>query len=834
MRYWRDGLRNLAGKCGPCLLLILRSHYLHQVMTGCWIIIKVLALGLFFAWAVGVPASWVTNRVNDRLNPVSLTGTRVTWSPLQGFILHRAVLADTSTGPSARCEADALSLHPDYRALVQGEWVFVRLEVSQGAVIVPVDAQEAMAEDSVSLLSHIDADIRLAKRSAEITASCTTELETQLNIIGSISYPDAVTTSDRGDGSVSVFLGQVLAFLDKPRSWTGMLLQHAELFDFSAPPLADIQFFVSTDDPALNIFSLLWRSTGFNYRGADFDGWLLEAHYHDKMITLDNLVIDEGAHRVRVEGAYSIDDDMLECRAYGDLSPSKAVLFAPQQIRELILENGGLHGKALSGEAWVGPCTLDQSPRHWGLWLSLEQGETCDVPIESAFVSLKCEQDRFIIKDVFLRAGSGPGSGTLQFNSISDASQRLHSGDITVALDLRLFKNYLPGWLRNIVHMFDTEVSPLSFNGSFSSRMGVPRSTEVHGNLHATNLVFRGASLTGLDAYLAYSNEVLQLNPAQLTCGTGAVSGSLRLDFGSGQHDLDVTVTTNPRHVAPVVSRRFAEMFQPYRFSDDILLRITGRVDVLHDAATDLQISASGRNIGVRNIVFDRLSFASQRGPGWLSVTNATGSLCDGVVTGRLNIVFGADSDQASAELYASDISMSRFMPMLKGASSTGHEGRLSFSLNLAGPHPDTPLWTNWVGAGSLRIKDGRLLTIPLFGGLSTLLGKIYPGLGFSEQNLAEATFIFRDGGMYTDDLKLEGGMVSLAARGRYTWDDRLDFKVQVRPFRDGSVASAVRLVTLPLSKLLEFKVKGSLGNPLWQDDPSPENSAAVSEADSP
>ena len=59
--------------------------------------------------------------------------------------------------------------------------------------------------------------------------------------------------------------------------------------------------------------------------------------------------------------------------------------------------------------------------------------------------------------------------------------------------------------------------------------------------------------------------------------------------------------------------------------------------------------------------------------------------------------------------------------------------------------------------------------------------------------------------------------MLSLGAKGSYSWKDELDFYVKVQPFRDGSLASALRIVTLPLSFILELEMTGPFKNPRWR-----------------
>jgi len=68
-----------------------------------------------------------------------------------------------------------------------------------------------------------------------------------------------------------------------------------------------------------------------------------------------------------------------------------------------------------------------------------------------------------------------------------------------------------------------------------------------------------------------------------------------------------------------------------------------------------------------------------------------------------------------------------------------------------------------------------------------------------------------------TDKVKIEGSVLSLKGRGQCGFDKDVDFHVQVKLMKDNNVvARLVQLVTLPLSKLFEFRLRGSLEDPRW------------------
>ncbi len=170
------------------------------------------------------------------------------------------------------------------------------------------------------------------------------------------------------------------------------------------------------------------------------------------------------------------------------------------------------------------------------------------------------------------------------------------------------------------------------------------------------------------------------------------------------------------------------------------------------------------------------------------------------------------------AVLDAADINFHSLMRERLGKDAAPYEGRLSLQLRLAGPM-DARALDQAAGQGRLRIANGRIFQIPLFGGLSDLLGKIIPGLNMvMRQTDVRARFVIRRGRISAEEVLVEGDVFSLRASGDYHFDGRLDFKVQVNLLRQHTLVSAlVRLATLPISKALEFELTGTLADPRWR-----------------
>jgi len=143
-------------------------------------------------------------------------------------------------------------------------------------------------------------------------------------------------------------------------------------------------------------------------------------------------------------------------------------------------------------------------------------------------------------------------------------------------------------------------------------------------------------------------------------------------------------------------------------------------------------------------------------------------------------------------------------------------KGRMRILVRVAGPVPD-PGFKQMTGSGMIHVDDGEIMRLPLFGGLSRLLSGLYPGLGFAAQDDLHADFELRNGRLETRAARLEGALISMKAAGYYAFDGRLRFNVEVQLLRKGPLASVLRLITLPVTKLLMFQLSGSVQEPQWR-----------------
>jgi hypothetical protein len=114
-------------------------------------------------------------------------------------------------------------------------------------------------------------------------------------------------------------------------------------------------------------------------------------------------------------------------------------------------------------------------------------------------------------------------------------------------------------------------------------------------------------------------------------------------------------------------------------------------------------------------------------------------------------------------------------------------------------------------GSGKVKVTNGDVFAIPIFGPLSGILNAMLPGTsGYSIAHEAAADFTIKSGVIHTDNMEIAGKLFSMIGSGDLHFlDDKLDLDIRIDP-KGPSVLLA------PVYKLFEYKGEGSLKKPDW------------------
>ncbi len=338
----------------------------------------------------------------------------------------------------------------------------------------------------------------------------------------------------------------------------------------------------------------------------------------------------------------------------------------------------------------------------------------------------------------------------------------------------------------------------------------------VEAAIAATNLVIRGAALDTLTTALRFTNGVLTAEQLHVTRADREIRAeSVELDFPRDNIAFtNVYGTIDPHLVTDAIGSKASAAIAPYRFDTPPTIHLNGTLP-MHDVdGADLHFDVSGENFHVWKLAVDRVSGKVDWVRETLSVTEVEGrAYAGGSIAGHAFFDFrptvGTDFhfDAAVADISLQALTTSqRITNQLEGVIG----GQLAI---VSG---NTKSRTNWNGYGRANLRDGFIWEIPIFGIFSPVLNAIAPGVGKSKAREASMNFVITNSVVHSDDLEIRASMLRLLYRGDVDLEQQVNATVEAELLRDTwMVGRALSLALTPFSKLFEYRVTGSLRDPV-------------------
>jgi hypothetical protein len=309
--------------------------------------------------------------------------------------------------------------------------------------------------------------------------------------------------------------------------------------------------------------------------------------------------------------------------------------------------------------------------------------------------------------------------------------------------------------------------------------------------------------------------------PLFLVRAEGIASAEIAVDALRHTVEFDAASTLHPPSVARMVG------LPPERFPEKLVfegganLSARGTIHYRDMQRTEIEGSLSGRGLRADFVHFHTYALNYRMTNLTHALDNVRGRLYGGHLTGAgaLTTPAGGASPPPRFTLAFSleDVDFDRFLADANPKKEQDYEGIFSLHLDMAGEAG--PAWTEALsGNGKARIKDGRMLMLPIFGGLTEMLSRYVPGVDFlARQDYFRSEFTIADGKIKTDKATIEGNIVRIQGRGDLGLDGSLDFRVGLRLLRDRNVFSYITdIPTWIFNLLFEFELRGTVKKPEW------------------
>ncbi|HEY5895839.1 MAG TPA: AsmA-like C-terminal region-containing protein [Chthoniobacterales bacterium] len=730
---------------------------------------------------------------------MEFTVRRLTLDPLRGLVAKDVrIFKGSKEGPFV-ARIDQLNLDINYTKLIRKEPFINALEMRRAELALPVDPQRP--KKGVVRVQNLQARISFPPGRVEVR-----QLEgdiggVRLSVAGALRNPDQFKSRDIERPTLGPKVPEVAG---KGPSGIDLLKEFNQVSFAGKPAALSLQISgdlanpgsLQVDNVRFNAGEIRWREVAL--RDVSMRGDLVRG-------------------RVTVHGLKWKDDrGSMEATAVWDLFSGEGSARMVAGIDWLAAMRSLVPKQEWAYVSLPGPADLKMnvswSKNRVPKWQAVGNVRTGsigwkDIHFESAEAAFSWDGQRWMVRDLDLEHRSGSLTGQIFVEP--DHVQAL----IVSNLNPKIFTPFVPERARRAWDMLDFRSEPL-IDLKIDGPGFDPKTWKWNSVVHLGRTIFRGVPLNSAHAVVRVEDRSVNFEDIQVVRDEGVATGDLTWDMNaetvtirSAQGMLDPVAVCN--WISPPLARSVA----PYRFRQSPSTKVSGVVSLHGRPGTELTVDVaapSGMDYTFlkQELPFDQVAGRLLFTDGQLRITNAEGKLFGGMVRGKADIGLGpgADKEPYSASISLQDVDFPRTTNLY--ISYTG-EGKLTGRYDFKGNGNDT---RTMVGSGKMRIEEGNVFTIPVFGPLSGVLDKVLPGFAYNKARKATASFTVSKGVLMTEDMEFSGQGVNLYGEGAIGFlDDALDFTMRV------NVPGLPGVLLSPVSRLFEFRGVGPLKKPVWK-----------------
>lgn len=461
--------------------------------------------------------------------------------------------------------------------------------------------------------------------------------------------------------------------------------------------------------------------------------------------------------------------------------------------------------------------------------LALGRCQVASNRFEFASANVSYDGDRLFLRDLRLRQGEG---GDLRADILLEGDDLRARGQSTVHPET-VAPLLPPGYVRGLLSSFDCGDGTSALGFTVLGNLKSAASWAVETNIDAKGIRFHGVPITSATGQWAiregkhvFENALVKI-PAGATTGVGtdartttetvASANSITLHPPFGHTEFrGVRCQGWPHTVITAIVPEVMGAIPKFKLSDAADLAVDGVLGGRTGPRSDLRMTMASRGMLLYPAFGKELPLRSPSA--MLSLKDRSAILpvieaaCYG---GRVSASLRFDNLGSPKISSSGKISLEGvgYQELMKLFSDRPDDAKGSLDVSGTFTCADGTLET-LDAEGSMRLVNGDLFSIPLFGPLSPLIEAVLPerGIGYSVASSATATATVRKGVLKTGDFnaltpafKMDGrGTIHLPTGG-------------VEFFARFNARGLAEVATVIFSYIFEYKCEGTLGKPEWK-----------------
>lgn len=412
----------------------------------------------------------------------------------------------------------------------------------------------------------------------------------------------------------------------------------------------------------------------------------------------------------------------------------------------------------------------------------------------------------------------------LRLDASEDETTKRFTARVQGAFDVNQIRPFLKakGAIREVGRL--TFHEPLGLDLTINGQLHQMETLAVAGQLALTNFVARGGELDHMTTGITYSNLVIAFNHPQADRRQGSQvlsADQIRVDLNEHRiYFVNGYSTAEPQAIANAIGPKTGHTLEPYQFLTPPTARVNGFVS-LKSSEDNEQMEEEDLQVDIlKGAPFRWLRFESQRIEGsarWFGPTLMLTNLSAEFYRGRANgwALFDFRPRSGTDFQFAFDITNANLHRLVAGLASPTNQLEGLVGGRLVVTSGNSTNWQGMSGYGDATLQDGLIWDAPMFGILSPALNALSPGLGSSRATDAAGKFTMTNGVIFSADLEIHSTMMRLKYTGTVDLHENLNARATTQILRDTpGLGEIIHVISWPVSKLFEYKVTGSLGEP--------------------
>jgi len=605
------------------------------------------------------------------------------------------------------------------------------------------------------------------------------------------------------------------------------LMEQAARIRFETPPRATLYFEIDLNRPQNLRLTTGVQSGPFHADAIPFEVLNMVIKMESGTLQMQNLDLRHAGGSLTGSGVWVVaGGGLAEIKAHSTLPWNVWLAFLPEPALRWVNENQVSLADELSLELTTGPVPVAEWFNHFELRGRI--GRLCADQLIAENLTVQADKSGPLVSFSGLNARlskpggpeerSGPVSGEGRINL---KNQSFHA-DLQLNFDPLWICPWLPPEVREEIEHFTFHGPAPHLSLELTGGWTAEQSTvSVSGRIEATQLSYRDVPLIHMEGRLAAGKGFLDINDLKIARPEGKATARISADFDADTVHFEVQSTLNPAALAQLIDDHLVQGLSLFEFQGTAEISASGLYDYGPGTQTDLEGTFVCRNTLLPEVLlFDLLSGTVIMQGNRLVFQPLKAQLHEGLAEGRLEFDFSrSETVPALLQLNLHRIDFDRWYAFRHPDLTISQE--MGFFHGSAWLEFDAAR-TDWEhtlsGTGWARIQEGLLVDLPLIGRFSQLVRWMDPQFNLLSQNNFSMGFDLQDGILYTGDAQLDGTLLSLSGSGEYDLPtDRLDFRVQMRPFRDTvRLTRLAQTLSAPASRLLSFRLTGPLEDPQW------------------